>query len=218
MIKKEAQASSKHWNSFYQTKNVPIVPSQFAVFMLGEMPDVQSVIEFGCGNGRDSLFFSRHGCRVLGIDASAAGIEACVEQASKAGLDARFMCSDVTEPNLAHQILNQSAEFPDGKLMIYARFFIHAISEAAEAVLLNHVRTLLENRTGIFGVEFRTHRDAQQTKVTPTHFRRYVDPAQFVIRASRYNLHPFYSAEGFGMAKYLEDDAHVARFLLKPTP
>jgi SAM-dependent methyltransferase len=208
------QNTTAYWNTYYSSLSAPILPSQFAIFMLSEMPNATSVVEFGSGNGRDSLFFARNGCHVLGVDGSQKGVESCKVNATANMLPAQFLCSDVSNLDLAKQILDAVKDFPDGDFLVYARFFIHSISDKAESILLDHIRTIFKVRPGQLGLEFRTHRDACQTKVTPTHYRRFVDPAQFIFRAARHNLQPVYSVSGFGMAKYKEDDAHVARLIL----
>ena len=50
----------KYWDLFYKTKVNKIKlnhPSQFAIFTIGEAENITSLVEFGCGNGRDALFF-----------------------------------------------------------------------------------------------------------------------------------------------------------------
>jgi tRNA G46 methylase TrmB len=52
--------SNNYWNIFYKNKNILSklnFPSQFAVFTLSEKQNENTVIEIGCGNGRDSFFF-----------------------------------------------------------------------------------------------------------------------------------------------------------------
>ncbi len=37
----------------------------------------QPVIELGVGNGRDAIYFARHGIKLVGIDQSTTAIEVC---------------------------------------------------------------------------------------------------------------------------------------------
>lgn len=207
-------ATKDHWNSYYSRDEVPTLPSQFAVFMLNEVPDAKAVVEFGCGNGRDSHFFARHGYPVIGLDASKEGVAGCVDYANRNRLNARFICSDVAASGIVDTVLEQLASVPPGRILVYARFFIHAIPEDVERALLANVSAILRQRGGVFGAEFRTNRDSQLAKVTPTHYRRFVDPNGFMVRASEVGLKSDYSVEGFGLAKFRNDDAHVARFIL----
>lgn len=63
--------------------------------------------------------------------------------------------------------------------------------------------------------EFRTIRDAQQAKVTAEHYRRFVNPLVFMANANTAGFATDYFVEGFGYAKYKDDDAHVARCLMR---
>jgi SAM-dependent methyltransferase len=204
-----------YWNAYYRSSNVPALASQFAVFMLGEFAPA-AAIDIGCGNGRDSLFFAERGIPTIGFDRSQAAVDLCQEHADARGWrHADFRSFDVADPALGETALGLLRERGiDGPVMIYARFFVHAITDEEEAALLGHCRTILNGFDGTFGAEFRTSRDRAQEKVTPDHFRRFVAPASFIANAARFGLAPIYAVEGFGMAKYKTDDAHVARVLL----
>jgi hypothetical protein len=65
-------------------------------------------------------------------------------------------------------------------------------------------------------LEFRTTEDEKRQKVTDAHYRRYIEPNQLAKHLSSfYNFNLEYLASGTGFAKYLTDDAHIARMLLK---
>ena len=88
------------------------------------------------------------------------------------------------------------------------------ITEEEEVFLFDVVNEILVGREGCVALEFRTDRDKSQPKETDTHFRRYVSPVHFFARARENGFEVEYFVEGFGFAKYKQDDAHVARFLL----
>ena len=54
---------NEYWNHFYASRDALKLsaPSQFAAFAAQEAGDAHLIIEVGCGTGRDSLFFARHG-------------------------------------------------------------------------------------------------------------------------------------------------------------
>ena len=65
----------KYWDNYYAGRDVKTVfmsePSLFASSMLDKyMKEGKELIELGCGNGRDSLYFAEKGLNVIGIDAS----------------------------------------------------------------------------------------------------------------------------------------------------
>lgn len=212
-MSQDASFSGKgdYWQSYYaqrKSASVPL-PSQFSVFIAGEMSEPHQVIDLGCGGGRDSFLFASHGHRVTGVDGSAAAIDNCIAVARDAGLEkAGFICSQITDADLAKS-LARVEELP---IMVYARFFLHAVSDEEEEKFFVLARALTSNG-GRLAVEFRTMRDVAQEKVTASHYRRFIDPVQFNARALNVGFAASYFVEGFGFAKYKNDDAHVARFI-----
>ncbi len=55
-----------------------------------------SVLDIGCGQGRDALLFARTGCTVLGIDHSSVGIRQLQAVAAAEGLDLTAEVADMT--------------------------------------------------------------------------------------------------------------------------
>ncbi len=203
--------NDSYWNEFYgsnATKQLDL-PSQFAVFFLNEIDRHTTIVDVGCGTGRDSLFFASQGVKVIGVDASAAAVDLCRKKALMSGFsNAEFVCSDITDPALLPKLKQMAGT----SACVYARFFLHAITEEAEASFFSLAAGVSDQIT--VAVEFRTDRDAQQTKVTPQHYRRFISPSSLVSRAAAQGFSPVYFTEGFGFAKYKSDDAHVARVVL----
>ena len=102
----------------------------------------------------------------------------------------------------------------EGPKALYARFFIHAITDEEEQVLLDLAAAV--TRPGdLLAVEYRTIRDQVGAKETEAHYRRFVLPATFQARALERGFEVTYAVEGFGFAKYRHDDAYVARTLFR---
>lgn len=66
----------EYWNSYYR-KNVSkkVKPSDFAINIEKRIPCKSHIMELGCGNGRDSLYFLSHGHDVIAVDGSDAVID-----------------------------------------------------------------------------------------------------------------------------------------------
>lgn len=207
------QPTSQHWNSFYASAEVQRLkpPSQFGAFVIGELPAGATVIDIGCGSGRDALFFASHRMPVVGVDGSTAAIAHCSDAARALGLDASFLCADVQSADLASRLRALPAVAQATELAVYARFFLHAIPDEAEDALLDLVGRLAVPGHTTFAVEFRTQRDATLPKSTAQHYRRFIDPVTLLGKAVRHGMAIRYFVEGFGFAKYGADDAHVAR-------
>lgn len=211
-----ATDSGAYWQDYYakrRSTSIP-VPSQFAVFVAGEMHEPHQVFDIGCGSGRDSVFFASHGHAVTGVDGSQAAVDNCRHLAASIGLESiRFECAQVGGAAAAAGTHSDS----DKPTLVYARFFLHAITDADEELFFDAARALT-HRGGRLAVEFRTMRDAAQEKVTDAHYRRFIDPVMFHSRALEAGFAATYFVEGFGFAKYRNDDAHVARFIFDRRP
>lgn len=208
------QASS-YWDAFYRRSSLENegLPSQFAAFVLGEYPETDFIIDIGCGSGRDSFFFASFGRSVLGVDASESAVKRCEDRRQTDKIaNIRFIQCDIAAESACDTIL---AVVPHtaNKPLVYARFFLHAIDEHAERAYLRVCARLCRDG-GSIAAEFRTYRDTGLAKVTPDHYRRYIDPLAFMKAAAAEDFTPTYFVEGFGLAKYKSDDAHVARCLL----
>lgn len=90
---------------------------------------------------------------------------------------------------------------------------MHALNESAEGAFLDLAKKAADCGARI-AVEFRTNRDAAQPKETAKHYRRFINPLDFVTEVSRRGMKILYFVDGFGFAKFREDDAHVARFVI----
>lgn len=200
-----------YWDRYYQSQQQPgvLVPSQFATFVASEFLGAAThIVDIGCGNGRDTVFFGRQGFKVLGVDGSSQAVALCRKKARSE--DVEFLCNEVSDPLLSEKL---RAFVLGAPVVFYARFFLHAIDEAAEAAFLRAVRSACGSTDSV-AVEFRTKRDEAQAKVTPNHYRRFIDPMDFMEAAHKAGFRISYYVEGFGYAKFRNDDAHVARFIL----
>ncbi|GBQ35250.1 hypothetical protein HLH34_01515 [Gluconacetobacter azotocaptans] len=191
-----------------------MLPSQFSVFVASEFPDADFIIDIGCGNGRDAFFFCKQGYRVVAVDACAAAIDSIEGKGAGIGGPLALQCridAIGTAAEIGRVLTENGIE---GQGVIYARFFLHAVDHGGENAFLEVCREISTLRDVSVAVEFRTIRDRSLPKETPDHFRRYLNPVEFVQNAARFGFRTVYLTEGFGFAKYRSDDAHVARVIL----
>lgn len=210
MIADATEDRSEYWNSYYDAcRSRRHTPSQFAVFVDGELTGPHRIIDIGCGTGRDSIYFAQVGHDVVGVDASEAAVRGCRAVVDEFSLCAEFVESSILSDNLAARLASDR-----GPTVIYARFFLHAVTEEEEGAFLRLAARL--TRPGdILAVEYRTVRDSSGAKVTGTHYRRFIRPSEFQANAIKSGFDVTYAVEGFGYAKYGPDDAYVARDLLR---
>lgn len=122
-----------YWEKFYKTFKVN-EPSSFAIEINNRYAPLKSLLELGCGNGRDSFFFAKHGTKVVGVDLSSN---------LKSSKNFTFIQSDVND-----FIKNYKCDYA----IVYTRFFLHSLSNTSIFKLLNWTK-------GLFVAEFRAEED-----------------------------------------------------------
>lgn len=158
------------------------------------------------------MYFAQLGHMVVGVDASGAAIACCDKKKNRMDVKADFLCGALGGAMLCETIsAKNTANLP---VVVYARFFLHAITRDEERVFLD-LASKLCSADGMLAVEFRTEKDAWLRKATPNHYRRFIDPLKFIGSLQTRGFSLSYHVEGRGYAKYKEDDAHVARCLAR---
>jgi SAM-dependent methyltransferase len=231
----EAAVLRLYWENFYAHQG-QMRPSTFAEFLLprlqaarpglagrllGRQPTPVRIIEFGCGNGRDTLHFARHGHPVLGVDAAHAAVDAATRHAGTAGLaSARFQVLDLHDTAALDALLAaEAAAAGNAELLVYCRFFLHAIPEDLQQRLLDSLCRKL--RHGFrFAAEFRTDQDeALKKSFGTTHYRRFIDADALVAALETgHGAQREHFETGFGLSVYAGEDPHLCRMLLRFPP
>lgn len=196
-----------YWNNFYKIKPSLHIPTQFAAFTANEIASGCQIIELGCGNGRDALFFGRHGFNVYAIDSSSEAIKSCREKAQDGET---FEVFDIVNNELWAEIQRRTQS---SETIIYSRFFLHALEDEQQVNMLKNL-SILQNKTRIF-LEFRTKKDAERQKVTAKHFRNFIDLGEFEKLLLKFNFSILNTWTGLGYAKFKTDDAYVARYIIE---
>lgn len=155
-----------------------------------------NILDLGCGNGRDSLYFAGKGLSVTGIDSAEVAIR---DLSGCAG--ARFVCGDfVTLDGIA------DASFD----YCYSRFTVHAISLEQEQELLRNVLRVLR-MGGRFFIEVRSVNDdiygmgeakEKDAYVYQGHYRRFIRLRDFIDRLCDVGFTLEYAEESDCFAPY----------------
>ncbi len=107
-------------------------PSDFALEVARLVPPGDYVLDLGCGEGRDSVFFAERGAVVWGVDLSAAGLEKAQRLARKRGVRVRFIQAAVDEEVL-----------PAGPFhLVYSCGSLHYVSRRRRAALFARLRAV----------------------------------------------------------------------------
>lgn len=80
-----------YWNRYYQDGLCPMDPSPFARYAATLVEPGRTLVDLGCGNGRDALYFASLGLSVIAIDLSDTAIQTLRE---RGGDNPRFLCGD----------------------------------------------------------------------------------------------------------------------------
>jgi tellurite methyltransferase len=215
MNTKNTLKEKKYWNKFY-TDNINnkdfMIPSQFCCLMATEIDTSKSIAEFGCGNGRDSIFLARHGFNVMAMDLSDKGV-AINNDKIKDYDNISFFCGDVSRQEDVSMLLDETRLHSKAKnIVIYSRFFLHSLDDRQESIFLGALSDGMIKGDLIY-FEFRENADLVTQKIYEDHFRRFVNSDKLLERLISLNFDINYHAVGTGMAKYHEEDPIVARVM-----
>lgn len=204
-----------YWNQYYNSGKAPIEASNFAEYVLKNyLKPSCRLLELGCGNGRDSLYFGANGIQVIGIDSSEQVISQLKNSSEENVL---FVCDDFTKTNVLYQ---QQFDY------CYSRFTLHAISLRQEEYVLRNVWDSLKKgeNSGFFFIEVRSVNDdiygkgekvAEDSYIFDGHFRRFIRREELEERLRGNGFEIVTSEEKKGFAVYKTQDPLVIRIVAK---
>lgn len=220
------RGNKHYWEEYYARKTYKHVwaefPSQFAAFCASEIEAGSKILDFGCGNGRDSLFLSQIGHDVVACDYAKAGIDLVKgkAEAKQLELDAQILniydTSDVQKFMAAH---------PTNFDVVYSRFVMHAITAEGQDRFLRLTKKVLKEDGKVI-LEFRNSEDARkdagdvisEDERSDGHYRRFIKTGDFLVNVKQAGFNVDYLAEGTGFAKFKDEDPNVTRLILSHTP
>jgi SAM-dependent methyltransferase len=211
------QRSKVYWANFYSRHEYTSGSTFFeSVSAMDGLPS--RVLDIGCGDGRDSCAFAEAGRTVIGLDSSPVGVSHAAEHAAARGLieRVRFEQCDVADRAALTAVVRQAlAEAADEPVAFYLRFFLHAITEEAQATLMDVLAA--GARSGDwFAAEFRTEADAAQRHVHEKHYRRFQSGLAFREALSgRYGFTVLHAEEGTGLSPYKGEDPVLCRVVAR---
>ncbi|MBE6486510.1 MAG: class I SAM-dependent methyltransferase [Methanosphaera stadtmanae] len=198
-----------YWAGYYKKHPNPVEPSTFAQFCTEYIQEGKKLIELGCGNGRDSVYFRKKNLNVTAIDQVDEEVAYLNEKYGDKCLE--FIAKDFS--NL------RTDKFYD---YIYSRFTLHSIDQEAEKRVFKWISHQL-NSEGYFFLEVRSLNDPMfkkgeqisDTENITTHYRRYLDFEDTVKKLEELGLNVVYKIESQGLAVYKDDDPMLIRIIAK---
>ena len=195
--------NTQYWNKFYSELKKS-EPSSFAQFCLQYLSTDDTLLDVGCGDGRDSLFFMEKVKNVISIDNSTQSIEN-LKKYSNDNND--FQVLDINSLS-TYDILNTR------KIdVVYCRFLLHAIKEDRENILLKWASSTLQPGGRIM-IESPTTEDETKPKYYDNHYRRFTNVEQLRSKLISLNFNIIYEIQGTGLSPYHDlEDPHLVRII-----
>ena len=205
----------EYWANYYSENLDPTDQSSFAEFILPKLTKNKKLIDLGCGNARDSLYFSRNGLNVIAVDQIKDEIDYLNKNYKNDNIN--FICDDFTD------LENSSNELFDKKFdYIYSRFTFHAINEKKEDKTLDWITNHLKEDS-LFLLEARSIKDPMynegkklsKTENFTNHYRRFMQLDKIISKLESRDLEIVYQIEDKDLAVYKDDNPYVIRLIAK---
>jgi len=191
-----------YWDNFYKENHLTKSPSSFAIYLEKKyLQQGKSLLELGCGNGRDALFLSEKGCLVSALDLSTQTIT-------------HLKKMNVKNVDFYNQDFSDLSKYHDFDY-VYSRFTFHAIDDHAEELVLNQLPKVL-TKNGLFFLEARSKKDEKLCKNYGfTHFRRFLDFDQTITKIEDAGFRVLEKTESQGLSPYKTEDPYLIRIIAK---
>ena len=189
-----------YWNTFYNNNSTLASLNNCSAFCLfvmdyiSDIPSIKTVLDAGCGNGRDSyMLCTRYD--VVGVDNN--------------GFIPSLEGSDISTLQFSNcDFVSCDKENFD---MVYSRFTLHSISDQDHIAFIRSIRP-----ASYLCIEMRSSLDADKTHHHgDSHYRNYVDLGSFVKLLTDNNYEILYVKEGQGMAIYKDENPVCIRIICR---
>lgn len=208
-LKNEGEKDNLYWNKFYMSGNGENKPTLFAEYVSEYLQEGKKIVDIGCGNGRDSVYFMEKGMDVYAVDISEAATGNLAEKYGEK--------IHVVNENFVKMLGQYHNEFD----YLYSRFTIHAISEEEQRNLLVNAYEALKPKGFLF-IEVRCKLDEiygkgelvdKDTYFYNGHRRRFLDKDEIeeMLRQDGFSIE--YSKQDKDFAPYKEMNPIILRIV-----
>ncbi|MDE6603797.1 MAG: adenylyl-sulfate kinase [Lachnospiraceae bacterium] len=210
-ISEDYKRDTDYWNEYYRKTDIG-EPSLFAQEIGDMLIPAKNILELGCGNGRDSIYFLKLGLNVTAIDSSDGVITQLKKKYEENNI--YFICDD---------FVSSSAIFSGQYDYVYSRFTLHAINEEQEIEVLHNVYKVLK-KNGLFFIEVRSINDelygkgekvGENSYIFNGHFRRFIKMKDLVNKMKTIGFEIVSALEKRGFAPYQGSNPPIIRIIAK---
>jgi tellurite methyltransferase len=211
----------EYWEQYYASREGVVTPSLFAQYVRNNVIgkkrglDQISLIELGCGNGRDSIYFASEGLNVIAVDQCKKEIE-FLKQRTSGMKNITFRCADFS--SLKDELFN----------IAYSRFTLHSIAKYQQDILIKWVFRNLVTWGGVFCIEARGQKNELYKKgelvkgesdayIFDNHYRRFLNFEELCHSLENAGFSIRYADEKKGFAPYKESNETYIRVIAEKT-
>jgi SAM-dependent methyltransferase len=200
-----------YWGPHYAAREPIGEPSTFARWCAREgwVAFADAVVDAGCGDGRDSAFFSSLGARIAAVDPA----ESAVRCVRARGLHV-FCASMAALPPPAELF---AARAPLGRVVAYSRFSLHAVPAAdADAFFewaARHADVLLVETRSVNDPRHGAGQPAGDDAFVDGHYRRFTRLSDLTTKLRGAGFQIEFAAEDWRDARIEGDAAVVNRIV-----
>lgn len=199
-----------YWDKYYNKLLPPVKPTSFAIYCKKFLKKYKNtLLDIGCGNGRDTIYFNKLKIDCYGLDKSKQAIRILKNKNKK--IAGKFINSDFSKFNYSKL---------KKKISIYSRFSIHSINKEKELNFFKKINK--SNNLEYLFVEVRTIYDElygvgkklKKNEYLTSHYRRFIDPKIFKKQIKKkFSIKLFKISRNF--AKYKDENPLVLRIIAK---
>ncbi len=201
-----------YWKNIYSKQSEGEQPSLFARYIVDNYAiENKDLIELGCGNGRDAIFFANANANVTAVDQCDNIIELLDHRFQKVG-NLKFKCLDFT-------CMDDVTKYD----VVYSRFTLHSISKSQEDGVLSWAYRNL-NVGGRLCIEVRGQKNEIYKEGEPVdgepdafilngHYRRFLKFEYLCNTLKTIGFHIDFADERKGFAPYNGTDETYIRVI-----
>ena len=216
-----------HWTDYYYRNPDILPPSSFAKFVSRSGYLRKSVVDVGCGNGRDSFYFKTIRPTVVGIDncriavtlannrikPRPGGILQFLRGLFRKVPPLSFAKGNIADADmLANTLRKIRSSHRKGGVTLYARFLLHAVTRIQQDKFFETVSRELQSGDSI-AFEFRTDQDELLKKANNVFGRRFIKPESVENQLADLGFKVVKRQEGTNLSKYRGENPHLCRLL-----